>query len=140
MLNLIPFESTGNSIFNYLDNIEKNFFGNFHSGTSHFRTDIIDRGDKFILTADIPGYNKEDISIDISEDMLTIKAEKQEETESETNNYVRRERHMGMLCRSFNVSNIETDDIHAQYKNGVLELELPKKAPEKPDIKRISIQ
>ena len=143
MLSLVPFESTGNSIFNYLDNMEKNFFGNLYSHSPNFRTDIVDKGDRFILTADMPGYEKEDISIDVSEDMLTIKAEHNEENtheDTDKNHYVRKERRMGMLCRSFNVANIDTDDISAELKNGVLELELPKKAPEKPESRKIEIQ
>ena len=143
MFGLVPFESTGNSIFNYFDNMEKNLFGNLYSSSPNFRTDIIDKGDRFILTADMPGYEKEDISIDVSDDMLTIKAEKNEENtheDDEKHEYVRKERRMGMLCRSFNVANIDTDEIMAEYRNGVLELTLPKKAPEKPESKKITVQ
>ena len=141
MLSLVPFESAGNNIFNYLDNIEKNFFGNFYSGNTHFRTDIEDKGDRFILTSELPGYEKDDISIDVSEDMLTIKAENHsEKTEEDENRYVRKERRGGFLCRSFNVSGIDTDGIYAEYKNGILTLELPKITPERPDVKKIEIQ
>ena len=141
MLSLVPFESTGNSIFNYLDNMEKNFFGIFYSPHSHFRTDIEDKGDRFVLTAELPGYEKDDISIDVSEDMLTIKAEMHSENTEETENrYIRKERREGFLCRSFNVSGIDTEDIFAEYKNGILTLEMPKTEPESPDVRRIEIQ
>ncbi|MBQ7242544.1 MAG: Hsp20/alpha crystallin family protein [Firmicutes bacterium] len=141
MLSLVPFESTGNNIFNYLDNMERNFFGNFYSGQTHFRTDIEDAGDRYVLTAELPGYEKEDISVDVSEDMLTIKAEKHvERSEEDENRYVRKERRYGSLCRSFNVSGIDTEDICAEYKNGILTLEMPKTVPESPDVRKIEIQ
>jgi len=144
MFNLIPFRSHNeDNLFNYLDNIEKQFFGDISSNVSdfNFRTDIIEKDDKYILQADLPGFKKEDIKIDLNDDMLVINAEHTEETEKkDKENYIRKERKYGSFSRSFRVSDIEADKITASYNNGVLELEMPKKEIQKKESKRIDIK
>lgn len=138
MFNLMPFRNNDTNLFNYLDNMEKNFFNDFSSEFSHFRTDILDKDDKFVLQAELPGFSKEEIKIDLNENTLTISAEHKEENEEKKESYIRRERKYGSFSRSFNVSEIDVDKIAASYNNGVLELSLPKleiKAPVSRQIK-----
>ncbi|MGI6204609.1 MAG: Hsp20/alpha crystallin family protein [Anaerovoracaceae bacterium] len=142
MFDLMPFERSGNSIFNYLDNLEKNFFGDLSTDVSQFRTDVIERDDHFELKADLPGFKKEDISVDLDNDILRISAEHKEENEEKDENekYVRRERRYGKFVRNFDVTGIDTDNIEASYDNGVLSLKLPKEKESIPETKQIEVK
>ena len=126
--------------FRDLNELEDAFFG--RGDTFGFKTDIRELDDKFILDADMPGFSKEDIMIDINGDCLTISAERNHESEEkdEMNHYIRRERSYGSWSRSFDISNVEATDIKAQYKDGVLSLELPKKSVEQPKSRRLEIE
>lgn len=143
MFDLIPFGRNERNLFQYLDNMEKNLFDGLDSRVSRFRTDILDKGDRYVLEAELPGFKKEDIQLDLEGDILTIRAEHTEEKEDkdEKKQYVRRERRYGSFSRSFDVSGIQTEQIAASYENGVLKLDLPKAAPvPAPSSRRIDIQ
>ncbi len=141
MFELMPFDRRGNSLFKYLDNFEKNFLGDSDfGGFSHLRTDIIDKGDKYLLQAELPGFKKEEIQIDIHDNTLNIHAEHKEEKEEKKDNYVRRERRYGSFSRSFDISNIDVDKIMACYNEGILELEMPKIEGKLPEPKKIDIK
>ena len=128
-----------------------NFFGNFwntpffgSTGTdlTGFGTDITDEGDSYKLTADLPGFKKEDISIDIDDNTLTLTAERHSEHEDEKmkGKYIRCERSYGSYARSFSLNGIKQDDIVAKYDNGVLTLTLPKEEEKIPTNRRLEIQ
>ena len=132
MFDMMPFERRNHlshyNPFRDLENWEKSFFGDMTSG---FNTDIKDKGDHFELEADLPGVKKEDIAVDIDGDCLTVSAQRNSETEEkdDNSNYIRRERSYGSFSRSFDISNIKSDEITGSYENGVLKLILPKKSP-----------
>ena len=133
MFELIPFERRANRVATYdpfrdLEEFERSVFGG-SSVMGSFRTDVIDTGDSYELEAELPGFNKEDIKLDLDGDVLTISAVHSEESEKKEKDgsYVCRERHYGSYSRSFDVSTIRQEEIKAAYKNGVLELTLPKK-------------
>ncbi|MDZ7330814.1 MAG: Hsp20/alpha crystallin family protein [candidate division KSB1 bacterium] len=95
--------------------------------------DIKETKDDFVLTAEVPGINKDDIKISISENTLTIKGEKKEEKKEETENYHRLERRYGTFQRSFTLpTQVEDKKVKASYKDGVLTITLPKKEEVKP--------
>lgn len=125
--------------FRELENFEKSFFGDFGGG---FRTDIKDKGDHFELEADLPGVKKEDIAVDIDGDCLTISAQRdsQREEKNEQEQYVRRERSYGSYRRSFDISNVKSEEISGSYENGVLKLVLPKRSPTGSASRRLDIQ
>lgn len=121
MFDLTPFRSPRNEIMGMFDEMERNLrFGAFN-------TDIVDRGDRYILKAELPGFEKRDIHIEVDDNRLTISAKQDLEQEDKQDNYIRRERRSGTFMRSFDVSHIDTGRINAQYKDGVLSLELIKK-------------
>ena len=126
MFDLIPFGRNERNLFQYLDNVEKSLFDGLDTRVSRFRTDILDKGDRYLLEAELPGFKKEDIHLDLEGDILTIRAEHTEEKEDkdEKRQYVRRERRYGSFSRSFDVSGIKADQISASYENGVLKLSL----------------
>ena len=120
-----------------------NFFSDFfgtNNAPMELRTDITDKGDSFVLEADLPGFKKDDIKIDLENDRLTIKAERHSNTETTKNGYVRRERSFGSFERSFDVSGIDTTGIKANYTDGVLTLTLPKRPELVPDNRSIVIE
>ncbi len=144
MFELIPFDRHARSSlsfdpFRMLDEMDRHFFSNTPV-VSAFRTDVLDTGDAFKLEAELPGFRKEDIRIDIENDCLTISAERNAETEDKKENYVKRERFYGTFTRSFDVSGIQADGIEAAYKDGVLTVMLPKKAAEVPASRRLEIK
>ena len=110
--------------------------------SAQFRTDITDEGDFYKLEADLPGFNKEDIHLDINGDMLTLSAERHSESEDKDKHgkYLRCERSYGSYSRSFDLSDVKAEEIKAKYNNGVLTLTLPKKAQETPASKRLQIE
>lgn len=143
MFGMIPFtrENALNSqnLFNYLDNIEKSFFGEMEPA-AQFRTDIRDNGGEFLLEAELPGFAKEDIAIHIDGDRLDITAKHQVDKEEKKDNFVCRERKFGSFSRSFDITGIDTAAITAGYQDGILSLHLPKKQPAQPEIKRIELK
>ena len=143
MFELIPFSHRihSNSVydpFEMFNEMEKNLFKNANTAYP-IRTDVKDNGTSYELTADLPGCAKEDISIDVEDDVLTISATRSSEAEEKKKDYVRVERTYGKLARSFDVSGVDTDAITASYENGVLKLVLPKKEEEKPKAKKVEI-
>lgn len=125
------------------DDAFKNFWGdNQLRRYDAFRTDVIDQDDNYLLQAELPGFKKEDINIDLKNDLLTISAShKEEKDEEEQNKYIRKERYYTSYSRSFRVNNIEAEDIDASYNNGILEVRLPKKDAEaKEAVQRIEIK
>lgn len=107
------------------------------------KTDIKETEDNYILDIDLPGYKKEDIKVDITDGYLTINAKtSSDKEEKEKGKFVRRERFTGECSRSFYVGeDIKEDEIKASFKNGILNLEVPKVKPEekKSDKKYIEI-
>ena len=98
-------------------------------------------GDKFLLEAELPGFHKEDISLDLKEGILTIKAEHKDsqDQKNDKGEYIRRERRYGSFARTFDVSGINESGITAAYNNGILEVTLPKQAPVVPESRQIAI-
>lgn len=140
MFDLMPFGRRENNLFNYIDNMEKNFFGDMAQSFSTFRTDVIDEGDKYVLKAELPGFNKDDIKIDIEGNYLTVSAQHSDDTEEKKDNYVRRERRYGSFARSFDISSIKSSDITADYASGILTVNLPKVEEAVPQTRRIEIK
>ena len=126
----------------FYDNIPRFFMTAVDNQPSAFRTDIQDLGDCYLLEADLPGFRKEDIHIDIDDDILSIQAEHKDSNDEKDDkgDYIRRERYYGSYSRSFNVSEIDVENIKAAYENGVLTLTMPKKAPVKPESKHLEIE
>ena len=120
--------------FRDMENFERSafldFFGN--GGLDEFKTDVSDEGDYYLLEADLPGFDKKDINLDLSGDVLTVSAERHSrfEDKDEKDKIVRMERSYGSYTRQYDMSGIDTDRITAEYDNGVLKLCLPKRPEE----------
>ncbi|MBR2928469.1 MAG: Hsp20/alpha crystallin family protein [Oscillospiraceae bacterium] len=105
-----------------------------------FRTDILEENDRYVLQADLPGFRKEDIRIDLEEDTMTITAERRSEQSEENANYIRRERSYGSFTRRFGTEGIDTERMEASFTDGVLTLSMPKLPEQVPVSRRIEIR
>ena len=139
MFEMMPLTRAMMSPFYDIDKMTRNFFGD--TPLRAFRTDIQDNGGSYTLEAELPGFSKEDIQIDIDGDQMTIQAQHKSENEQkdEKGSYLRRERYFGSYSRSFDISQIDADNIAASYENGVLKLDLPKRAEVTPEPRRLEI-
>jgi HSP20 family protein len=100
--------------------------------------DIYETGNGLVLKAELPGVKKEDVSVEIKDNVLTLKGERAEDKEVDEDNYYRRERCFGTFQRSFNLEqSIQPEKIKAKFKDGILEVEIPRPVEEKP--KKISV-
>lgn len=102
------------------------------------KTDIKETKDKFLLDIDLPGFEKNNIDLSLNNGYLNISAKVEKEDESnEEEKFVRRERFSGECSRSFYVGdNIKEDDIKAEFKNGILKIEIPKKEEKEIETKK----
>jgi len=144
MFDMMPFESRKNASlwnpFRDFDSLERDLFRDMPM--TEFKTDIKDEGDHYLMEADMPGFKKEDITIDLDSNYLTIKGQRggKKEEKDEKGNYICRERTYGSFSRSFDVSNIDTSKVTAAYNDGVLTLTLPKQNPQVPTARRLEIK
>lgn len=146
MFELIPFDRHIRNVpaydpFRAFDELERSFFGGGEM-VSAFKTDVTDTGDAFKLEAELPGFKKEDIKLDVENDCLTISAERKmdDEQKDKKGNFIKRERFYGSYRRSFDVSGINVDGIEAEYTDGVLTLNMPKKVETVPAARRLEIK
>jgi len=92
--------------------------------------DLADMDDEFVVTADLPGFEKDEIDVTVLDTELKISAEHEAETEEREENYLRHERTRRSMSRSIRLpETVVEDDVTATYKNGVLTVQLPKAEP-----------
>ena len=151
---LMPMLWSNNNIFDEMDDFFNDGFWNGLCTTdgkhqnemfgAMMKTDVIEKEDSYQLEAELPGFNKEDIKIDLKNDLLTISASHGEnkDVKDDKGKYIRRERRTSSYQRSFRVNGLKPEDIIAQYRNGVLTVNVPKKEaiPEKEEVSRIEVK
>lgn len=111
----------------YLDDIFDDFIT--AKREQGMKCDIYEKEGNYHIEMDIPGYSKNDISVEAKDGYLTIKAEKSNEVNEEDSNknYIRRERVYGKYERSFYLGDLDQDRIDASFQDGVLKISVPKK-------------
>lgn len=136
MFNLVPFR---------FETLERNLFpdifnDNFFSRPiAAFKTDIKEADKEYVLEAELPGYAKDEISVEFNEGELTIAVNKSESSEDKKDNYLRKERRIGRMSRTFVFDNVNGDGIKAEFKDGVLKLSVPKLDTVESKVKKIDI-
>ncbi len=89
--------------------------------------DVYEEKDSVVVKAELPGMTKEDIEVNLEGENLTIKGEKKEDTEVKEDNYYRRERSYGSFLRTVALpSEVKQDEVKASFKDGILEIRMPK--------------
>ena len=106
-----------------------------------FKVDVKDNGTAYELTADLPGLKKEDITLSYEHNYLTLSAKREEnnDQQDEADNYLRRERSSGQMSRSFYITGIDKARATADFKDGVLKVQLPKLQEQVPTSHQIPI-
>ena len=109
------------------------------SKEDNMKCDIYEKGGDYHIEMDVPGFSKDEIKVEAKKDYLTIIAEKSNEESEEDKNYIHRERSYGKYERSFYLHDLDSENINAEFNNGVLKITVPKKA-ESEDKKYIEIK
>lgn len=95
--------------------------------------DLVETGDQFVLRADLPGLNEEDVNIELEDNVLTISGERKAEHEERKEGYYRVERSSGAFSRSLTLpEGVDPAGVHAKFDRGVLEVSIPKPEQRKP--------
>ncbi len=127
----------------FSENIFDDFFGSDffgeHSplygkhGKNIMKTDIREKDDGYELAVDLPGFKKDEISLDLKDGYLSISAQKglDKDEEDKKGRVLRQERYAGVCARSFYVGDVKPEDVKAKYESGVLTVILPKEEPKK---------
>lgn len=136
MLSLMPFnrnglQRRGSDDFVDFYNMIDDFFNNDLLSSkslrsSGFKVDVKDNPENYVVEAELPGFNKEDIKLDFEDGKLLISAEHKEENNEEKENYIHRERKMCSMQRVIYLKDVKPEAISAQLENGVLVVEVPK--------------
>lgn len=133
MLGLSPIERNvvqrrnSNDLYNVLDDFF-NYDGIFgkSSKVGQFRMDLKDEEDHYLIEAELPGFKKDDITIDYEDGKLLISARQNEEINEEKDNYLHRERRSCSMQRAVYLKNVMPDDIDARLEDGILKITVPK--------------
>lgn len=112
--------------------MERKLYG--RKASRMMKTDIREKDDNYEISVDLPGFKKEDITVELDNGYITINASKNldKDENNKKGKLLRQERYAGSMARSFYVGeNVEKEDVDANYRHGVLNLTIPKKAIEK---------
>lgn len=146
MTQLVPFTSRRGDLMNRryapLSNMIDDFFNDTYSNrlrTSNFKIDIKEEDNQYVIEAEIPGFDREQITLDLENGLLSITAEKTETTNDEKHNYIHRERTTRSMTRRIALGDVDEDQLKAKLDNGILEIIVPKK-PVLEAKKRITIE
>lgn len=133
------FEAVSKRMGDIAGEVEKGF--SFEFGSFAPRVDIVEDDNKIYFQVELPGLGKEDVKLKINdEDVLVISGEKKKAEESDDKNCIRNERSFGEFSRSFQLpEDIDRESIDAKFENGILDISIAKKEPEKPEEVEIKI-
>jgi len=102
--------------------------------------DIMEEKDRILLTAELPGFKESDVDVQMEGNVLTLRGERKSEVEKEGRTFHRMERSYGQFVRSFTLpNNVDREHIKANFANGLLQIELPKREEAKPRQIKISV-
>tara|TARA_B100000508_G_scaffold132802_1_gene122051 strand:+ start:3468 stop:3884 length:417 start_codon:yes stop_codon:yes gene_type:complete len=125
----------------FFGNIENDFFGHDVEQFSKVAVNIKEREDDFVIEMAVPGIDKKDIHIEIEGNKMIVKGEVSNEIEDSSEKYTRREFSYGSFTRSFTLpKEVDVDKIEADYRDGVLNLSIPKPESKKKVVKKISLK
>ena len=106
--------------------VEKELYGK--RAANLMKTDVKEKDDIYEVDVDLPGFTKDELTMELDNGYLTISAVKglDKDEQNKEGKYVRRERYAGNISRSFYVGDVKQEDIHAKYENGILSFTVPK--------------
>lgn len=121
----------------YLDRLFDDFFD--QKETPMMKCDVYEKDGLVQIEADVPGFEKKDISVECNNGYLTISAQKEQNETEEKKEFIRQERFFGKMQRRFYIGEVEEGNIEASFKDGVLKISVPKEPKEQPK-KQIEIK
>ncbi len=135
-----PVSRNYNEVFGDFFNLPSSWHNPSDDVSSLPATNISETTEAYHVEVNAPGRAKEDFKINLEKDLLTISFEKKEESKTEGVNSIRREFSFNSFKRSFSLDEkVDTSNIQAKYENGILKIDLPKKAEAKPEVKQITV-
>ncbi len=138
MFGITPYNRRNPNLMSIFDDFfNESFFSPLLGTENPIRADIRETEKEYVVDAELPGVEKENIKLDLRDDVLTISVEHNQEINDERENYIRKERRVGKFSRSFHVENVKNEAVTAKYNNGVLTVTLPK---EEGKVKRHNIE
>jgi HSP20 family protein len=103
--------------------------------------ELVDRGDRYVVKAELPGLKEKDVDVSVCDNVLTVKGEKKASKETKEEDYHFSEMTYGSFCRSVTLpSGVETEYISANFEDGVLEVSVPKTPEVKPKKIKVGIK
>ncbi len=148
MASLVPFNrnrgnlrTTGfDDFYNMLDNFFEDTYNPLRSlSRDTFKMDLQENENDYVIEAELPGISKDEVSIEMNENRLSIGLERKEEVNEEKKNYIHRERRCSSMQRCVYLKDAKADDIEAKLENGILTVKIPKDK-EKAEVKKIDIK
>ncbi len=127
----------------FQSDLDSDFFDRFFKESNYPQVDVKEADGKYEVVVDVPGFSKDDIQVDFKDGYLTISGKKEQssETSEDEGHYIRKERSFGSFKRSFYIGDVDDQAIKGNFKDGVLELTVPKPAEkESGNGKRIEIE
>ena len=110
----------------YLDDFFDDFVSLPKVNNLDMKCDIYEKGGNVHIELEVPGYNKNDIKLDVENGVLTVEGHTNSEKEDKEKKYFRKERISGSFRRKFTIGEVNEKDIHAEFNNGVLKVTFPK--------------
>ncbi len=98
----------------------------FPVSANNMKSDVKELENEYVIDIELPGYKKEEVSVDYNEGYLTVKASHNDSSEDKKHKYIRQEIRRSMQERSYYVGDIEEEKVKAKMENGILELRIPK--------------
>lgn len=144
---LVKWQNPARSLFNFndVDNVFDDFFNRnlIQPNDTHIspRINVEENDNAWIISAELPGVDKNDVKVNYQDNVLTISGEKKFEKEDKNKNYHRVERSYGAFSRSLNINSaVLADKIDASYKDGILNISLPKAEEAKPKLIDVKVK
>lgn len=132
-MDMVPFKKRHSlgKLFSDMSDVDllRDFFNEETSMTpwANIKTDIKDEGTNYLVEAELPGFKKDDIKLEVVDNRLTISAKREKKIDEKKDSYIRKERHYGEVCRTFLLDeSVKADKIDAKFDNGMLTITLPK--------------
>ena len=142
MYSMIPYRRTNHLLARPMNDFIRSFFDvNDIFSTPAFHVDVREDENAYVLEAELPGVPKDKIHLSVDDNTLTLSADLNEEKKESHDGYLHCERRTGHVERHFNMDEIDTSALSANYTDGVLRITLPKqKAQDKPTARNIEIE
>lgn len=124
--------------FRELERVERRLLGAV--SVPDFRVDLWEEKECFMMEAELPGFSKDSIAVEIEGAYMTVRAEREEKKErGDEGAPLHSERTAGVLERTFSLAGVNADEISAHYENGLLTVKMPKKTVDAPRKRTLSI-